>query len=879
MERAGGDSRARAGPGSTADERRQLRESLAELGLAEQDVLDRLVGELRQRGYRLRAAWRLAKGLSQTAAAARYNELTDSARAAMKASRISEYETWPSYGHGDDERRKPLGVRPTIQVLTNLATIYGTTWDQLVDVADLTHMPESDRQQYRDAVARHSIGRQPLPASGDLPAEVRHFTGRHDQKAELRRLVYEHLGSGNVAVHVIDGLTGIGKTALARYAVSALAKNYPDGFIWFDLHGYSSGREPRQPFDVLEQLLLEIGEPRETIKADPGGRANQWRSAMMSRRMLVVFDNVLDTAQVKDLLPGAPGCFVLITSRRKLTGLAATPLHLDELGSDDAEELLVKLGNLRSGYDQAAVTTILRTAGRLPLAIRLIGGQIAHHGEEMLSEIAADLVNLTARIEEGSTEHPAGDSAAAHLLDRFAAEDESLRTAFEVSYQRLRDDPQLQRAVRLLGWFPGPEISAEAMATMAAVPLGDAMMMVRRLFEAGFLDPASGGPGPRYQMHDLTRLCARIQADREDPPSEHAAVIERLVRDGLDRARKVYAPALFDGPSRSKDSATTDTAEARMWLTTEREMLKGCVDASRPTADAAELARLVASLLCELGHWSDAHRLYGRALDIARILDAPEAEAAALHGLGHVERMACDYRVASNRSRQALAIAIDIGDLARVGSVRWGYAETIRRIGRYAAARRNYAAVLEIARATKHRKMEGDALRGLGYIERSRERHDIAGSYFDTALDIAREVHDRYGEGWALWGLGNIARKAGDYTAARARFHQARAIAAEINDPRCQIDALRGLGHIERRLARYDSARHAYDDSLTIARQIRDPHGEADALRALGYIAADTGDTDRAQRLWARALELYDQIGVRRTPRRRRPPRGHSTRV
>lgn len=877
MERAGDGARSRAAPASTADERRRLRDSIAELGLAEHAMLELLAGEYRQRGYRLRAAWRLAKGLSQTAVAARYNEHTNSARATMKASRISEYETWPSAGHGaaaHERQRRPIGVRPTIQVLKNLATIYGTTWDQLVDAADLAHMPESERLQYRAAVARRWIGRLPVPTGGDLPAEVQHFTGRDDQKAELRRLVQEHLDSGTVAVHVIDGLTGIGKTALARYAVSALAKNYPDGVIWFDLHGYSSGREPRRAFDVLEQLLLEIGEPRETIKADPGGRANQWRNAMASRRMLIVFDNVLDTAQVKDLLPHAAGCFVLITSRRKLTGLAAAPLHLDELGSDDAEELLVKLGNLRSGYDRDAVATILATAGRLPLAIRLIGGQIAHHGENMLSEIAADLVNLTERIEDGSAVHRAGDSAAEHLLARFAAEDESLRTAFEVSYQRLRDDPQLQRAVRLLGRFPGPEITAATMATMAEVPLNDAIMMVRRLFEAGFLDPCPGiSGGPRYQMHDLTRLCARIQAEREDSHAESAQVIERLVRFGLEKARKVCSPPLFDEPSRAQEPACTDTAEiaqARSWLTTEREMLKGCVDAAKPTADAAELARLVASHLCELGHWADAHRLYGRALDLAQVLAAPEDEAAALHGLGHVERMACDYRVASSRSRQALAIAIDIGDLDRVGSVRWGYAETIRRIGHYAAARRNYAAVLEIARATRHRKMEGDALRGLGYVERARGRHETAGRYFEAALGIAREVHDRYGEGWALWGLGNIARKAGNYTEARARFHQAQDIAVEINDPRCQIDALRGLGHIARRLAEYDQARRCYDDSLRIAREIHDPHGEADALRALGSVAASTGDADAAQQLGTGALELYDRIGVRMTTRRRR---------
>jgi hypothetical protein len=162
-----------------ADERRRIRARLLQLGLADHQLLEPLAVELRQRGVRPRTAWRHANGLTQAEVAEQYNTLTN--RESMRASRISEYEAWPSIpGTG-----RPRGVRPLVPVLRRLAAIYHTTWDQLVDFADLEQMPEADRQEYRAAVL-HRAGRCEAPPPTDLPTEVPDVTGRTDAKGPRR---------------------------------------------------------------------------------------------------------------------------------------------------------------------------------------------------------------------------------------------------------------------------------------------------------------------------------------------------------------------------------------------------------------------------------------------------------------------------------------------------------------------------------------------------------------------------------------------------------------------------------------------------------------------------------------------------------------------
>ncbi|BEK84680.1 tetratricopeptide repeat protein [Nocardia seriolae] len=847
----------------TKADRRRLRERLAATGLSDAQLLPLLVGELRQQGLRPRAAWRYAAGLARTCGrreiaaltledvAEAFNGHRAGRRRTVQGNQISHYERWPAVRNGP---------RLTVEVLEVLAAIYGTTWEELVDTEDLAHLAAADVERFRDAVTRRTTLRADAPIA-DLPPREPNFIGRREAVREIERRVTAHRHDRSApSVHVIHGHPGVGKTTLARFAEALFAPRYPDGRIWVDLHGYTPGQEPRKPADVLEQLLLEIGVPRETIPADLVRRSDKWRNAMRTKQMYLTFDNAADSDHVRDLLPLSAGSLVVVTSRTHLTKLAgADPLPLDAMNSVEAEQLLVRLAGLPPGYDRDAAQQIVRTAGNLPLAIKLIAGHIAYHGESMLAAFAADFAELT---ERNTSSDRAGDSPARHILDRFSAEDESVRAAFELSYRRLRD-PDLQRLVRLLGSFPGSEITAEILGAMAAISVDEAKSLINRLSEAGLLDVVPGSNHPsRYRMHDLNRLCAQLRAEHENQPEDRRVAVERIIAHSLTVARQAATLRPFDsaGSPYPATSSLDAATHAREWLSRERELLLDCLPLAGITSDTADLARLLACHLCSVGHWSDADRLYDRALSIADQLTDPVGRAWALLGRGRIQRLRGNHERAEATFAAAHRIGVELSDRRiQVESLcERGQSEWIT--GDYELAREHFQEALAISREIGHRQTECDALEGLSQAERMASRYRRAEEYSLEALAIASELADLERLGTAQWGYAEVVRLWGQFDVARQPYLMAQRIARSIEHRKMEGDALRGLGHVERMVGNADVAAKRYGAALEIGRRIGDQYSAEWSLWGLGNLARGRGDHEEARDCFREAYVIAKLI-------------------
>jgi hypothetical protein len=163
------------------------------------------------------------------------------------------------------------------------------------------------------------------------------------------------------------------------------------------MRGFDPSAEATPTADVLRTFLCALGVPDREVPSDYEARVALYRSLIAGRRILVVLDNVRDSAHIRPLLPTTPGSAAIITSRDPLTGLVvhegalAVPLGL--LSQQEATSFLRRrLGSNRLAGDTAAAQQVIELCGGLPLALALFAARAAAHPQFKLRHLAEELV-------------------------------------------------------------------------------------------------------------------------------------------------------------------------------------------------------------------------------------------------------------------------------------------------------------------------------------------------------------------------------------------------------------------------------------------------------------------------------------------------------
>jgi tetratricopeptide (TPR) repeat protein/transcriptional regulator with XRE-family HTH domain len=731
----------------------------------------------------------------------------------------------------------------------------------------------------------------PSVARRTLPRDVATFTGRHDELDELLAAVAGDPGSGRaVAISAIDGMAGVGKTAFAIHAAHRLAPEYPDGQIFLDLRAHAAGLRPVEPFDALGTLLLTVGAAAAAVPNDLDARVALWRDHLSARRMLIVLDDAAGNEQVRPLLPGVPGCLVLITSRRRLSALEdVRSLTLGTLPRRDAAELFARLAGATDGTaESAAVSVLSELSGRLPLAIGLLAGRLRSHPAWTARHLAATLRIAQDRLAE------------------MHAENVAVESAFELSYRDLA--PDVQRLFRRLGAHPGRDVERYAAAALDGIDVGDAARRLDALYEDHLLDEPVPG---RYRMHDLIRAYARSLADREEADAAGAAVgrlLDHYVR-ALGSANRhigrrspqLDAPA-SDGPERIPDLSTWHGALA--WLEAERANLRACFDdavARGRDRRVIDLARELHPLLDLLGPWDQALAVQRAALDAAQRAGDRLAEADALHDMGDVLRRTGDYEAAVASLAAAVAIARELGSLLREAGVlndlgdvqrmlgdcraaatsltralrmhreldsRLGQATALNRLGivrsltgDHHAAIESLTEALALSRDSGYRLVEVNALNNLGCVQYRNDDLAAATESLTASMDLARELNVRLYYANAVVNLARVHRLKGDTAAATASLTEALALYRDMGNRSGEASVLHELGTLQHRGGEYAAATGSITTSLAIFRAIGSREGQANALHDLGIVQRLTGDCKAAIGSLTRALALARELG------------------
>ncbi|MFJ8689867.1 ATP-binding protein [Micromonospora wenchangensis] len=691
---------------------------------------------------------------------------------------------------------------------------------------------DAARADDRLAAARAERGRQAhagsaAPAAGpgepapfvprQLPAAVRHFTGRSAPLAALTALLTEPPGPpGTVPISTIGGTAGVGKTALAVYWAHQVAHRFPDGQLYVDLRGYDPASPALSPAEAVAGFLEALAVSPERIPVGLAAQAALYRSLLADRRMLILLDNARDADQVRPLLPSSPGCLVLVTSRNQLPGLVtaegARPLPLGLLSPAEGCELLSRrLGAERVAAEPAAVERIVAAAAGLPLALAIVAARAATYPDFRLARLAAEL------------------TASRGALDAFSGGEAGVdvRAVLSWSYRGL--DPAAADLLRALGTHPGPDVSVAAAASLAAVSPVEVRRPLAVLTRANLLTEHAPG---RYSLHDLLRAYAVELADATDSTGLRDAALRRLLDHYLHTA---YAAALLlhkhrddiELPAASPGTAVLEPAdrdEAWAWLAAEHRALLAAIGLAAghglPT-HAWQLAWSVNTYLDRVGAWQDQSHAQEVALRAATTAGDRDGQARA-----HRNRaIACLRLGAHDEARDHLERSLHL------------YAELGDRVG------------------------GGRTELNLGILAERQDDHRRALDHAQRAYRLFEAAGHAQGQANALNNIGWYHIQLGDH--ARALDYCGRALAQQqqAGNRYWEAHAWDSLGYAHHRLGRHGDALDCYRHALALWRETGERYYESVTLMHLGDSHRATADTAAARTAWQQALDVLDRLG------------------
>ena len=649
---------------------------------------------------------------------------------------------------------------------------------------------------------------QPVWPLCQLPPDIADFAGRDAELAELTAL----LDGPGVPVAVLSGEPGAGKSALAVRAAHRLRAKFPDGQLFVPLAGAS---EARAIGDVLADLLRALGVTGPAIPDDVQARSAVYRGRLTDRRVLVVLDDAADPDQVRALLPGTPGCAVLVTSRWRLSGLAgARRLALGPLSDAEAARLLEGLAGARVEAEPADAARIAAACDNLPLALRIAGSRLAIRPHLRLAQLADRLEDEVRR------------------LDELTVRDLGVRGSIALSYKALR--PLAQRAFRLIGRCRNLDSPGWAITTLIDDPGADEA--VDELVEASLLEVTGED---RYRLHDLVRLYATELDASADGRSGVRSVLNAalaLADAAASRLpRTVPMPAIAGEPPTlplPDELVARLLARPEMWFAAERAnltiLIRTLCELGRGQ-DALWLLDRLSVYLYLHGHYADMRASYEAVLAVADPRAAAIAEANLTllrHARGQYEEAAVGYRecakkleehgergaqtwVSANlahcliglgRAEESLQTSADTRELCTVdgeeAALVWVSAaesSALHRLGRVAEALDVDRAGLAQARRSGDPRQIGVALHGVSWSLLLNDEPVDAAAAIGESVDLLRTTMARSTLAKSLRTLGAIEALRGERETAVEAYGEARELARELDERPRELSCTRAL--------------------------------------------------------------------------------------
>lgn len=301
----------------------------------------------------------------------------------------------------------------------------------------------------------------PIGRVWNLPARLITFTGRDTLVTRL----HDALTTGEpTVVHALNGMGGVGKTALALEYAHRYAADYD--IAWW-VQAEQSDLIPDQLATLAQ--ALDLATPGDTV---PAAVARLLGALRGQDRWLLVFDNADEPATLARFLPQGDGQ-VIVTSRSPHWDAVGTAAEISEFTRDESVTLL--RGRV-AGLSEQDADTVAEAVGDLPLVVDQAAGLLAETGWPAATYL-------------GLLRERADDVLAQR--DQVSGYPVSVAAAWRVTFTQLADtDPAAIQLLALAAWLaPEPlpltvftehtDPLPEPLAGVAADPLAWAGLLGR----------------------------------------------------------------------------------------------------------------------------------------------------------------------------------------------------------------------------------------------------------------------------------------------------------------------------------------------------------------------------------------------------------------
>lgn len=340
---------------------------------------------------------------------------------------------------------------------------------------------------YRTVLGSEPAGRPVKPPARTdrppvvLPPDLADFTGRAVPLSEVERL----MAAEHCRIVLVGGTVGIGKTALAVHAARNVEQRFPDGRIF--VNARTEQGASRSSRSVLLDLmrLADLPVPDGCDGDELGGRWQRW---LIDHQVLLVLDDVCDSAVLRAVLPLSGASTVLATTRHHLAGLEyATRVELEPLSLSEAVGMLGRIiGPGRLAAAGPAAEQVVRAIEFSPLAVRAVGAKLRVLPHLPLAELAARLEDPDDVLNEISTPHSS-------IRSRLAA--------------GLRDLTEYERsALTRLGSMTTPWFTQKQAVTVLAEVPARVQRLLESLIEANAVTPPTVEVTAHAAVYELPRL-------------------------------------------------------------------------------------------------------------------------------------------------------------------------------------------------------------------------------------------------------------------------------------------------------------------------------------------------------------------------------------